>query len=102
MMTAEQIIDALGGRKALAEVVGVSRHAPYNWLTDGIPSRHWPDLVERAAKLGVQGVTFNALRATKAKRQDVRDCGITSESTPVRKSSASGASRALRKIETVA
>lgn len=101
-MTANDIIEALGGRKVLAEVLGVSRHAPYNWRTDGIPARHWPDIVARAAKLGIKGVSFDVLRATGARGAMRESRVIPPESNPVRKPSASDALRAVRKIETQA
>jgi hypothetical protein len=47
-MTADDIIEALGGRKRLAGVLRVSRTAPFNWSREGIPAHHWPDLVALA------------------------------------------------------
>lgn len=89
-MTVDEIMEALGGRHVVARLVGVSRGAPYNWRRDGIPSRHWPELVGRAAEMGVKGVSFDVLRATGTKRRVRREPRVTpSESTPARLSNTS-------------
>jgi hypothetical protein len=102
-MTVDDIIERLGGRQAIARMLGVSRTAPYNWARgDGIPARHWPDLVARAAELGVKGVSFDVLRATGPKWRLGRERRVTPDSKPVRKSSTSRTSRERRIIETAA
>lgn len=89
-MTVDDIFEALGGRKALAQALGVSRHAPYNWRSDGIPSRHWPEIVLLAAARGVKGVSFDVLRATGTNRRLAREPRVTAaDSKPARKPSAS-------------
>lgn len=41
----KEIIDALGGSKSAALLLGVSRSAPSNWIKrGGIPSRYFLDL----------------------------------------------------------
>src|SRR3954463_12946360 len=101
-MTVDDIMDALGGRKAVASALGVSRCAPYNWRQDGIPARHWPDLMQRAAVLGIKGVSFEVLRVTGTKKRWMRERRVTTDSTAVRKSSARDGLRAGHKIETAA
>lgn len=101
-MTVDDIMDALGGRKAVAAALGVSRCAPYNWRQDGIPARHWPDLMQRAAVFGVKGVSFEVLRATGTKQRWLRECRVTPDSKAVRKPSARDGLRAGYKIETAA
>jgi hypothetical protein len=96
-MTVEDILEALGGRHVVARLCGVSRHAPYNWRFDGIPSRHWPDLVALAQKSGVKGITFDVLRATGRAHRMARDGGVTEpESTHARKADTSGEFRGKR------
>ena len=65
MLDANGIIKALGGRAAVAERFGASRTATYNWQHDGIPSKHWADIVAVAEKEGLKGVTLEALKATR-------------------------------------
>lgn len=64
-MDAAQIIDALGGRRAVADLTGAEPNAITQWRRIGVPAKYWPTLVERASALGVEGITFASLRCTK-------------------------------------
>ena len=64
-MEVAEIIEKLGGREAFVRKFGVSRTATYNWRYDGIPFRLWPDIVAEAQVLGVEGITFDVLKATR-------------------------------------
>src|SRR3954462_13806376 len=104
VMTADDIIEALGGRKTVARVLGVSRTAPFNWAREGIPAHHWPDLVALAATLGIPGITFDALRAT-GRRGTNRERAVTTprpDKRPARKTDTSDSFGGVLKIETVA
>jgi hypothetical protein len=65
-MNATQIIDAFGGRPAMATLTGANEQAVRQWGRIGVPSKYWHVLVRRAAETGVAGVTFEVLAATKA------------------------------------
>jgi len=57
MKDASDIIAALGGAARVAAMFGVSRTAASNWRRDGIPARLWFEVIDKAAELGVEGVT---------------------------------------------
>jgi predicted transcriptional regulator len=45
LTSAKEIIDALGGSRSAADLLGVSPSAPSNWIKrGGIPSRYFVDL----------------------------------------------------------
>jgi hypothetical protein len=56
------------GRQDVARVVGSTAKAVDQWHRIGVPSKFWPTLVNEAAARGIEGVTFDALQATKPKR----------------------------------
>src|SRR3954464_1909772 len=103
-MIVDGIIAALGGRKAVAAALGVSRTAPYNWRTDGIPAHHWPDIVEIARARGIQWITFDVLRSTGRHARTRREHGVTKlrDCSPARNPDTSGQVRGGGKIETAA
>jgi hypothetical protein len=86
----DTILDALGGRHAVMRALSVSRTAPYNWRSEGIPYHHWPDLVDIAQTKGVKWITVDVLRATRPRggRSTKRE-RVVIDSKPVRKTSAS-------------
>lgn len=102
-MTTDEIIKALGGRKVVAGALGVSRTAPYNWRSQGIPPHHWPDLVALAVAMRVTGITFDALRAT-GRHANKRERGVVTraDNTHRVESGASGRAGTRPKLETAA
>ena len=61
------VCDRLGGRKAVAEALGIGLNALANWRArGGIPPRHWPALVDLARARGIEGVTWDTLRRLSA------------------------------------
>lgn len=44
-MTHDEIINSLGGPKVVAEHIGVHRTTVWQWMTRGIPPRHWPAIL---------------------------------------------------------
>ncbi len=45
-MTADQIIDGLGGRDAAADLCGITADAVRKWTINGVPPKHWPLIVQ--------------------------------------------------------
>jgi hypothetical protein len=64
-MSALDIIAAMGGKHDLAALTGAKPNAVTQWRRIGIPSRYWHVLVEEAARRGIEGITFDALAASK-------------------------------------
>lgn len=56
--TASQIIDALGGTKAVADQLKCGLSAVSNWRRARIPSDRWPAIVA-----GFDGITYEQLAA---------------------------------------
>lgn len=70
-MLGPDIIAAFGGRQATALLTGAAPAAVTQWRRIGIPSRYWHVLVEEAQRRGIDGITFDALAASKpASAQD--------------------------------
>lgn len=67
-MTAADIIAAFGGRREMAAITGADPSAVTQWRRIGVPARYWPELVEQGAARGIEGITFDVLRATKPVR----------------------------------
>jgi hypothetical protein len=70
-MDASSIIAALGGPRAVAELLGCSRNAVHNWRHDGIPARFWLNIIEAGRSAGVEGITAETV-AWRPNRQDGR------------------------------
>jgi predicted RNA polymerase sigma factor len=66
MRTTAQIIDAFGGREAVAELVGAKPRTVEMWKRIGVPHKHFALLVAIARRRGMRGVTFETLYAAKA------------------------------------
>jgi hypothetical protein len=64
-MTTPEIIEALGGRQAVAEITGSHPAAVSMWRRNGVPAKHWHVLVDHAVRAGIAGITFASLQATK-------------------------------------
>lgn len=64
-MDAHQIIVALGGKRAVAELTRSKPNAVTQWHRIGIPSKFWHVLVTHAEQSGVRGITFDTLQGTK-------------------------------------
>lgn len=64
--TVDDLIDRLG-RAALMDAAGVGRTALCNWRRSGrVPVAKWPALVDLARARGIDGVTYETLRALSA------------------------------------
>jgi hypothetical protein len=55
------MINALGGYRDLARRLAMNPVVVWRWQERGIPSRHWPRLIELAAEGGVPGITADTL-----------------------------------------
>jgi carbamoyl-phosphate synthase small subunit len=67
-MTADQIIDRLGGPDAAARLLGVGTEAVRKWRqTRAIPSRHWPAIA------AATGLSLDALAGAPAKETPMQD-----------------------------
>lgn len=64
-MDASRIINALGGTSKVAATLGVTASAVSMWRGTGIPGNRWKALVDHAAAHGIDGITFDALAASK-------------------------------------
>lgn len=64
-MNPSEIIEALGGRKAVCGITGATLGAVKQWDRIGVPAKYWPDLVQHAARSAIPGITFDALRAAR-------------------------------------
>lgn len=64
----DEIIDALGGTKAVAEAMGTNLSVVSSWRgRRSIPADRWFALVGLAADLGVPDLTFESLAVLHAK-----------------------------------
>lgn len=64
----DEIIDALGGTKAVAEAHGVNLSVVSSWrFRRSIPADRWRDIVALAEARGVEGLTFETLAVLHAK-----------------------------------
>ncbi|WP_375731234.1 MULTISPECIES: carph-isopro domain-containing protein [unclassified Azospirillum] len=66
MLTHDHVISAFGGGTNMAaalEAEGspVDREAVYKWRRNGIPPRYWGIVARAASRLGLQGITREAL-----------------------------------------
>ena len=59
-MTTNEIINALGGRKAVSDVTGTTPNAVTQWRKAGIPPLHWHKLVA-TPEAQTHGITFDTL-----------------------------------------
>jgi predicted RNA polymerase sigma factor len=66
MRTTAQIIEAFGGREAVAELVGAKPRTVEMWKRIGVPHKHFALLVATARRRAMRGVTFETLYAAKA------------------------------------
>lgn len=55
-MSHVQVIDAFGGTKPLAELLGIEPRRAIHWRTRGIPAKYWPVIEERGGK-SAPGIT---------------------------------------------
>lgn len=47
-MITTELFEKVGGREQAAKLCGVTEWATYKWDEDGIPSKHWRTLAEKA------------------------------------------------------
>ena len=66
MRTTAQIIQAFGGRDAMAELTGTRPRTVEAWSRIGVPHKHFGLLVDTARRRGLRGLTFETLYAAKA------------------------------------
>lgn len=69
-MTTDDLIQAFGGREAVALVTGAKPNAITQWRYTGVPHRHWPALIEAANERHVSGVDFSSLQSTRPVASD--------------------------------
>ena len=60
-----QIVEALGGRNAVARLTGKNTDAVRAWYRIGVPVREWPKLLEEASRIGAKDITVDALAYTR-------------------------------------
>jgi hypothetical protein len=73
MVSADDIIDALGGTGKVAAALSVSDSTVSGWRERGIPAPHWAALVRLASERGVGGVSLENLAAIVARKPDSSD-----------------------------
>lgn len=61
------VIEALGGRRAIAKDLGVGTTAISNWLKEGFPRLRIPRLLQIAREKGAQDVTLERLIGMEAR-----------------------------------
>ena len=67
MITADFVIDALGGTKSVAGALSQALPTVSCWRTRGIPSAHWVALARLASEQRVPEITLEALAELGAK-----------------------------------
>ncbi|WP_410052708.1 carph-isopro domain-containing protein [Bradyrhizobium sp. SZCCHNRI1073] len=70
-LTADEIIELLGGTSTVAEALGQATSTVSGWKSrpGGIPAPHWAALVKLAAAQGCKKVTLEALAELAAARR---------------------------------
>lgn len=66
MRSTAQIIEALGGRDAVAELTGTRPRTVEQWHRIGVPHKHFALLVCYARTHGLRGITYESLYAAKS------------------------------------
>ena len=64
-MTTDELFEAFGGKVRVMEITRQTRNTVNHWRNVGVPWRHWPLLKREAVRLGVAGVTDEALEETR-------------------------------------
>jgi DNA-binding transcriptional regulator YdaS (Cro superfamily) len=68
MSSFSDIFASIGGPARLAEAIGIKPfHAQTMKTRDSIPPEYWPAIVSAAKKLGIEGITADALMDIAAK-----------------------------------
>ncbi len=70
MRSTAQVIDAFGGRDAMAELTGTRPRTVEAWLRIGVPLKHFALLVDTGRRRGIRGLSFETLY--EAKRATLR------------------------------
>lgn len=70
MITADSVIDALGGTKAVASALALAPSSISVWRVRGIPSTRWLDLVRLADARGLDEITLESLARLAAREKD--------------------------------
>lgn len=63
-MTHAEIVERLGGYRAVAAALGADATTTFRWPERGIPSHRWAEIVRLAGAMGVREVSFEALANT--------------------------------------
>lgn len=67
MRTFEEVFEAFGGPAALSKETGIPTYHTQTMKTRGsIPPGYWSEVVDAAARLGIEGVTLETLAAIAA------------------------------------
>lgn len=76
MMSHVQVIDAFGGIKPLAELLGIEARRAIHWRTRGIPAKYWPIIEERAGKQapGITAVKLSKMPVSVSGAASIRRC----------------------------
>jgi len=61
MLTPDSVIDALGGTKAVADALSLSKPAVSVWRWRGIPSKRLPSLSKLASQRGLPEINLESL-----------------------------------------
>lgn len=67
-ISSREIIDRLGGYRAVAAATGNRSNTVVKWAVRGIPSKLWPEIVRMARKKRVSEITIEALEAQRLGR----------------------------------
>lgn len=71
MQSHTDVIEAFGGRRALAEAVGVRPELAIHWHRRGIPAKYWPRVEEAAQSRGIPVTARDLMRlAGDGKQED--------------------------------
>lgn len=85
MRTFVSVIEAFGGAAHFAAELAIpASHARVMKWRDSIPPRYWSRTVNKAAALGIQGVTYEILAAIAARRSSHRRSPAVRPSSPNR------------------
>jgi hypothetical protein len=64
-MSTEDILDAFGGKDAVASLTGAKPRAVEQWVRIGVPYRFWVVLESEAERRGIAGITLKTLANAK-------------------------------------
>lgn len=62
-ITPQIVVDALGDRQSAARMLGITPDAITKWLRNGVPPKHWPEIVAHT------GLTYQQLEQVRPQRR---------------------------------